>query len=149
MHQWGSNSRLIDLIHLHNLFWAKMVVFLYLQICLNLCFIAWDGNNWTCAPLHSWLVNMLIFPCCFNHSPPLWSTPGYLSASTAGVFPGFRELCAIRPVSGCRDLPHGADSLVDSGAHVGRQLPHCSTPPRGGSHFRLQQDSRPAQHKRH
>lgn len=92
---------------------------------------------------------LLILPCCFHHSPPVWSSPGYLSASAAGVFPGFRELRAIRPVSGCWDLPHGADSLVDSGAHVGRQLPHCSTPPRGGSHFRLQQDPRPAQHKRH
>lgn len=79
----------------------------------------------------------------------LWSSLGSLSAGFAGVLPGIRELRTIRPVSGSRDLPYGADSLMDSRTHVGRQLPHCSTPPWGGSHFCLQQDPHPTQHKRH
>lgn len=83
------------------------------------------------------------FPTC-SLSP--CASPGSTGSSSAGVFPELRVSCAVRPVSGSRDLPHGVDALLVSGAHVGRQLPHCSTPPWGSSYFCLQQDPPPPQH---
>ena len=108
----------------------------------------------TLSPLCScfFLLFSLTFLLCFLHpSFPLCSLspflfPGSPGSSSAGVFPELTDLCAVRPVSGSRDLPHGADALLVFDAHVGRQLPYCSTPPWGSSYFCLQQDPPPTQH---
>lgn len=145
------------------IWWFKIVLSVFLRYFLNRAPSVSSPCSFSPpSPVHFFLlpvsfcllsllfpVNIpLLFPSpsfpmlCF--SP--WSSPGSPSSSSAGIFPDSRVLPAIWPVSGSRDLPHGADALLDSGAHVGRQLPHCSTPPWGSSYFCLQQDPRLTQH---
>lgn len=110
-------------------------------------------------PLIPFFFSLLIFvpllficwlpPCPFLPSFPTplpCSSTGSPGPSSAGVFPELRELFTLRPVAGSRDLPDGADALLVSGPHVGRQLPHRSSPPRGSAYFCLPQDPPPAQH---
>lgn len=91
------------------------------------------------------IIPVQCLPLSLSLSSCLAGPPG---AGAAGVLPERRELGDVRPHAGHRHLLHGADTILDTGAHVGRQLSHGGTPPRGRPDLRLQQDPQFTQHEK-
>lgn len=88
-----------------------------------------------CAPVSS----SAFLSCCVLFS-------GSTDPSTARVFPVFRGEVAVWLGAGRRDFPHGADTILVSGLHVGYQLSYSCTPPGSRSYFRLPENPATAQH---
>lgn len=121
------------------------------------------GKNLPCDPsgtlsLKSWRSKLALcsfffsfwyFPSSFSPlSLSSWWFAGPPGACAAGILPELGELGDVRPHPGRRHLPHGADTILDPCAHVGRQLSHSGAPPRGRPDLRLQQDPQFTQHEK-